>query len=47
VIAAPTNVQILDDGTTMITAAVPRPHQSDALHGATRMVNGQVRSIDL
>jgi hypothetical protein len=45
VIASPTNVQILDDGTTMITTMVPRPHAS--FQGATRMASGQIRPIDL
>jgi hypothetical protein len=45
VIASPTNVQILDDGTTMITTMVPRPNAS--FKGATRMAAGQIRSIDL
>ena len=47
VIASPTSVQVLDDGTTMIKTMVPRPNQPDALHGATRIANGQVRSIEL
>jgi hypothetical protein len=45
VIASPTNVQILDDGTTMITTMVPRP--SASFEGATRMAAGHVRSIEL
>jgi hypothetical protein len=47
VLASPTNVQVLDDGTTMIKAMVPRPAQTGTLQGATRMVDGQVRAIEL
>jgi hypothetical protein len=45
VIASPTNVQILDDGTTMITTMVPRPNVDFA--GATRIAANQVRAIEL
>ncbi|PRP97424.1 hypothetical protein ENSA5_34160 [Enhygromyxa salina] len=45
VIDSPTNVQILDDGTTMITSAVPRPRTT--IQAASRLDAGQARSIVL
>jgi hypothetical protein len=45
VIESPTSVTLLDDGTTMIHAAVPRPHVE--FEAATRLDAGQSRTIEL
>jgi hypothetical protein len=46
VIPSPTNVRVLDDGTTMITTMVPRPNVE--FEAATRVSTpGQVRAIEM
>lgn len=45
IIQQPAAIELLDDGTRMITAPVPRPRV--AIEGAVRYANGQAHPIDL